>query len=202
MALVQNQFSGGTDVVGVYFVHFSTEHGPFYNFLSSNSCLCLLMGRKKWTTNPQEDWLLERVPGFVQSQKDKSSSTFLAHLYSEFHKLWPYREPTDEEIAQNMEKEDTGEEGEKEKATEKAKAKAKAIIFQEENKVSIVFHQFEITAHGNKSANILVVLQPLAHNNFWCRFTTRIEDPGIESSPPTVPGIFSTILRIEVETYY
>jgi len=98
------------------------------------------MGRKKWTTDEQEEWLSERVPDFVQSQKDKTR--FFPPIYSEFHKLWPYREPVEEEIEAQLEKreketEDTDEV--KKKARAAAKEKAKAIIFKEENQVSIIF---------------------------------------------------------------
>jgi hypothetical protein len=106
-------------------------------FLSTHSCSYFLMGRKKWATNEKEGWLSERVPDFVQSQKDKTSSSFFAHIYSEFHKLWPYREPTEEEIEAQNEKGNTEEERERAKA--EAEAKAKAIIFQDENKVSIIY---------------------------------------------------------------
>jgi hypothetical protein len=128
-------------IVGVHFFSFLYQRHTLYTFRSNSSCLCLLpMGRKKWTTEEQEEWLSEWVPDFVQSQKDKSSSKFFAPIYSEFHKLWPYREPTEEEIEAQIKEGDT-EEGDTEKAKvkEEAKAKAKGIIFKDENKVSIIF---------------------------------------------------------------
>jgi hypothetical protein len=77
------------------------------------------MGRKKWTSSEQDDWLSQRAPGFVQAQKNKTVSQFFAPIYSEFHEIWPYREPTKEEID----------------ASGGDKARAKAIIFKKENQV-------------------------------------------------------------------
>jgi hypothetical protein len=95
------------------------------------------MGQKKWTTDEQEEWLSEQIPNFVQAQKDKSSSKFFAPIYSEFHRLWQYREPMEEEIKaqknKDVEEEDT------ESANNGAMAKAKAIIFHDENKVHTIF---------------------------------------------------------------
>lgn len=95
------------------------------------------MGRKKWTTDEQEEWLSERIPDFVQAQKDKSSSKFFGPIYSEFHRLWPYRKPTEEEVEAQM-KNEGAEEEDAERANKEAMAKAKALIFQEENKVSTI----------------------------------------------------------------
>jgi hypothetical protein len=81
------------------------------------------MGRKKWTTSEQDDWLSKRIPSFVQAQKNKTISQFFVPVYSEFHEAWPCPEPSQEEIEANG--------GDK--------AKAEAVIFKKENTVSTYF---------------------------------------------------------------
>jgi len=86
------------------------------------------MGRKRSTDSEQDDWLSQRIPDFVEAQKNKTISQFFAPIYSDFHEIWPYREPTKEEID----------------ASDGDKARAKAVIFKKENKVSYTFVCYEI----------------------------------------------------------
>jgi hypothetical protein len=84
-------------------------------------------GTEKWTTDKQEAWLSEWIPDFVQAQKDKSSLRFFTPIYSEFHRLWPYREPTKEEIEAQM-KNNNAEEEDVERANNDTMAKSSSMM--------------------------------------------------------------------------
>ena len=90
------------------------------------------MTRKKWTTKEQEDWLAERLPSFVQAQKDKTSSGFFPPIYDDFNKRWPCPTPTQEEIA----------------AAGGDRAKAEAILLKKYNKVRILYFKQEDLTHS------------------------------------------------------
>jgi hypothetical protein len=84
------------------------------------------MARKKWTTIEQNTWLGKRT-GFAEAQNNKSISQFLTPIYTKFHRKWPCREPTQEEI----------------KGAEGDTAKAKALIRKKGNEVFYISSDME-----------------------------------------------------------
>ena len=57
------------------------------------------MPKKSWTSPEQGAWLNSQLPGFLKAQEEKTTSAFLATVYTEFHEQWPVAPPTAEEIA-------------------------------------------------------------------------------------------------------
>lgn len=56
------------------------------------------MGKKRWTTKDQFDWLEALLPGFIQAQRDKTTTQFFEKMYGDWHDKWPVKEPTEDEI--------------------------------------------------------------------------------------------------------
>lgn len=57
------------------------------------------MARKKWTTDPQEEWLAARLPEFCTAQQDKATQKFFPDVYEAWFAKFPSRIPTEEEVA-------------------------------------------------------------------------------------------------------
>jgi|ERR1700679_597070 hypothetical protein len=59
----------------------------------------ITMPKKTWASKEQLDWLSAQLPDFRITQDAKTTPSFFAKLYDEFHAQWPLAPPTEEEIA-------------------------------------------------------------------------------------------------------
>jgi hypothetical protein len=57
------------------------------------------MPKRSWASKEQQDWLYAQLPGFRKAQETKTTPSFFAGIYQEFHAQWPVPAPTAEEIA-------------------------------------------------------------------------------------------------------
>lgn len=65
------------------------------------------MGRNKWTTDDQEEWLKSRLAGFGDAQANKTTTkNFFPAVIKEWTKQWPTPDPSPKEITEagNIEK--------------------------------------------------------------------------------------------------
>ena len=59
------------------------------------------MGKRRWTTTEQRDWLEARIPAFTEAQQTKSAaSTFFPDVHKEWRESWPTPAPSEDEIKQ------------------------------------------------------------------------------------------------------
>jgi hypothetical protein len=59
------------------------------------------MGKRRWTTTEQRDWLEARIPAFAEAQQTKTAgSTFFPDIHKAWRESWPVPAPTDDEIRQ------------------------------------------------------------------------------------------------------
>jgi hypothetical protein len=58
-----------------------------------------IMPKKSWATEEQLVWLYAQLPDFRLAQEAKTTPSFFAKIYQDFHSQWPVPPPTSEEIA-------------------------------------------------------------------------------------------------------
>jgi hypothetical protein len=56
------------------------------------------MTGRKWTTLPQEAWLKNQFPTFLQSDAGAMKKKFFTEVYIAWQKKWPDPVPTEEEL--------------------------------------------------------------------------------------------------------
>jgi hypothetical protein len=57
------------------------------------------MGKRRWTTPDQQQWLEALIPAFVKAQDDKTTtSVFFPETHQAWQKEWPVKKPTPQEI--------------------------------------------------------------------------------------------------------
>ena len=58
------------------------------------------MGKRRWTTTEQRDWLEARIPAFTEAQQTKSTGSFFPEVHRAWRESWPVPAPTEDEIRQ------------------------------------------------------------------------------------------------------
>jgi hypothetical protein len=56
------------------------------------------MPKKRWTTAEQRSWLEERIPAFIEAQRQKTTSAFFDKTHQSWQKKWPVEAPTSREL--------------------------------------------------------------------------------------------------------
>jgi hypothetical protein len=57
------------------------------------------MPKKSWASKEQQDWLYGQLADFRIAQEAKTTPSFFAKIYQDFHAQWPLSSLTTEEIA-------------------------------------------------------------------------------------------------------
>jgi hypothetical protein len=76
------------------------ENNSCHVFYLKNLNYSYIMTRKPWTTNPQREWLEERLGAFRDAQHAKTTATvFFPSTQKAFKEEWPVEPPSEKEIA-------------------------------------------------------------------------------------------------------